>query len=206
MPHANASFVPETIQSKVEFWAHVYTQLDLLLTPGSNWVTNLANVSSVIYNSLLAFPHFGMEERKVNWCGFYLDASLFPTPRISQVDPGNGTRMANTLLLGPFCGKPACQFINTMPTKASGVCAHTFLQRRTTLVPNVELFPGHIACDGDTKSEIVCPLILRREDREGEETILGVLDLDCIAIGGFDEEDKEGLEKIVELVVNACAW
>lgn len=140
-------------------------------------------------------------QRYLRSTGFYLDTFLFPTPRISQAS--NDIQENNVLLLGPFCGKPACQSINITP-KASGVCAHAFLQRRTTLVPNVELFPGHIACDGDTKSEIVCPLILRRQN--GEETVLGVLDLDCLAIGGFDEEDKEGLEKIVELIVNSCAW
>jgi len=205
MPHADSSLVPATIQSKGEFWDHVYSQLDLLLSSESNWVTNLANASSVIYNSLLAFPDFGTEERKVNWCGFYLDAFLFPSPRISQVNPSrNGTQESNILLLGPFCGKPACQFINITPTKARGVCADALLQRKTVLVPNVELYPGHIACDGDTKSEIVCPLILKRGDQEGK--VLGVLDLDCLAIGGFDEEDKVGLEKIAELVVNSCDW
>lgn len=136
------------------------------------------------------------------FAGFYLDTSLFPTPRLSQVNPSD-TPGANILLLGPFCGKPACQFINIMPATANGVCAHAFLQRKTTLVSNVELFPGHIACDSDTRSEIVCPLVLRQE---GAETVLGVLDLDCLAIGGFDEEDKAGLEKIVELVVGACVW
>jgi L-methionine (R)-S-oxide reductase len=110
------------------------------------------------------------------------------------------------LLLGPFCGKPACQFINTTPGKARGVCADAFLQRKTMLVPDVELYPGHIACDGDTKSEVVCPLILRSTGSNAEVAVLGVLDMDCLAIGGFDEEDMKGLERITQLVVNSCDW
>jgi len=208
MPHADSSLVPETIQSKADFWAHVHTQLEYLLESEQNWVTNLANTSSVIFNSLLAFPaHFGADERAVNWCGFYLDSSLFPPPRISR----NGSSTSDTptsskLLLGPFCGKPACQFINTTPGKARGVCADAFVQRKTALVPDVEQYPGHIACDGDTKSEIVCPLILRSNSDNAEVMALGVLDLDCLVVGGFDEEDRKGLERIAELVVESCDW
>lgn len=109
------------------------------------------------------------------------------------------------LLLGPFCGKPACQFIQVAPGRAKGVCAAAFVQRSTVLVKDVENYPGHIACDGDTKSEIVVPLIL---DVPGsaEPIVLGVLDLDCLAVGGFDEEDQEGLEKIAQMIMQACDW
>lgn len=107
------------------------------------------------------------------------------------------------LLLGPFCGKPACQFINVAPGKARGVCAGAFIQQQTQLVPDVDSYPGHIACDGGTKSEIVCPLLLHTE---AGIHVLGVLDLDCLAISGFDEEDKSGLEKISKLLVKACDW
>lgn len=89
MPHADSSLVPESVKSKAEFWRHVYEQLELLLSSERNWValansfnclyahsssslqvSNLANTSSVVYNSLLAFPaYFGTEERAVNWCG-----------------------------------------------------------------------------------------------------------------------------------------
>jgi len=108
------------------------------------------------------------------------------------------------MLLGPFCGKPACQFINITPGKSRGVCADAFLQRKTVIVLDVEQYPGHIACDGDTKSEIVCPLILRPNNSNA--VTLGVLDIDCLVEGGFDEEDRKGLEKIVELVVESCDW
>lgn len=71
------------------------------------------------------------------------------------------------------------------------------------LVPNVDEYPGHIACDGETKSEIVCPLLVKAGS---SEIAVGVLDLDCLALGGFTEEDEKGLRAIANLVVNACDW
>ena len=199
-----------------------YSSLIIYLTIEYSQVSNLSNASSLIFNSLLAFPkYFGnADNRAVNWCGeandfltpprrlilnpvlgFYIDSTLFPSPRL-QVS----NRLADDsdrLLLGPFCGKPACQFIQTAPGKAKGVCADAYVQAKTIVVPDVDLYPGHIACDGETKSEIVCPLIL---DIEGGARTLGVLDLDCLAPNGFDQEDKVGLEKIANLIVKACNW
>ncbi|KAI5829807.1 GAF domain-like protein [Schizophyllum commune Tattone D] len=202
MPHADSSLVPESITTKAEFWDHVHDQLSALLDGQRSWITNLANASSLIFNSLAAFPaYFGTEPTKaVNWCGFYLDGPLFPAPRFTSA---RGEPQKDALLLGPFCGKPACQFINVTPGKARGVCADAFLKRETVLVPDVDAYPGHIACDGDTKSEIVCALVLRRP--EGDVP-LGVLDLDCLAVGGFNDEDRAGLERIAHLIVNACDW
>ncbi|GLB37792.1 putative GAF domain-like protein [Lyophyllum shimeji] len=203
MPHADSSLVPPSIKTKVEFWEHVHAQLELLLDGQRNWVSNLANAASLIYNSLLAFPtFFGPDRNKaVNWCGFYVASHLFPTPRgATAAAPAHENKR---LLLGPFCGKPACQFITVHPTPR-GVCADAFNQRRTVVVPEVDLYPGHIACDGETKSEIVCPLIVQRED--GTEEAVGVLDVDCLAVGGFDADDEMGLNRISELVVSACDW
>jgi len=117
--------------------------------------------------------------------GVYIESSYFPIPRNSE----KVTKISDRMLLGPFSGKPACQFISIIPGKSHGVCADAFLQGQTILVPNVDEYPGHIACDGETKSEIVLPLILK----SGEK--VGVLDLDCLALHGFEGEDKEGLEK-----------
>jgi L-methionine (R)-S-oxide reductase len=203
MPHADTSLVPSSIKTKQEFWEHVSGQLGLLFDGQRNWVSNLANASSLIYNSLLAFPsHFGRNGGAVNWCGFYIDSGFFPSRKFNQGDP-KPHHADSRLLLGPFCGKPACQFINTTPGKARGVCADAFLQRTTIVVPEVDLYPGHIACDGETKSEIVCPLILRNG---GTDTLIGVLDLDCLAISAFNEEDKIALEKIADLVVRSSDW
>ena len=131
--------------------------------------------------------------------GFYVDSNLFPTPsRTKRATPlPTGT---TRMLLGPFCGKPACQFINTTPGKARGVCADAYTSRTTVLVPDVHAYPGHIACDGGTNSEIVAPLILP------DGSAIGVLDLDCLAKGGFGEEDRVGVERIAKLVVEACDW
>jgi len=119
------------------------------------------------------------------------------------MDHASEASSPNRLLLGPFCGKPACQFVNITPGKAQGVCADAFLQHRTLIVPEVALYPGHITCDGETKSEIVCPLILLHGEKE---IVVGVMDLDCLAIAGFDEEDRIGLQKITNLIVEACDW
>lgn len=83
------------------------------------------------------------------------------------------------------------------------MCAGAFLQQRTIIVPNTNEYPGHIACDGETKSEIVCPLILQNGN---DQVVLGVLDLDCLVLGGFDEQDKFGLEAIADLIVKGCDW
>jgi len=128
--------------------------------------------------------YFGKDDTKaVNWCGFYIDSCLFPLLPGTKPSPDSAK-----LLLGPFCGKPA----------------YADIQRQTLLVPDVDAYPGHIGCDGDTKSEIVCPLIVSRDG--GMEEVVGVLDLDCLAIAGFDAEDKVGLENISRLVVNVCDW
>lgn len=71
------------------------------------------------------------------------------------------------------------------------------------LVPDVEAYPGHIACDGETKSEIVCPLLL---EQTGKVIPLGVLDLDCLALNGFEDADRVGLERIAKLVVESSDW
>jgi len=90
------------------------------------------------------------------------------------------------------------------PEKSRGVCADAYLQRKTLIVKDVDQYPGHIACDDKTKSEIVLPLIYGVDS--DKIVVLGVLDLDCLAIDGFDEEDREGLEKIAKLIVNSCNW
>jgi len=88
-------------------------------------------------------------------------------------------------------------------SKARGVCADAFLQGQTVVVPNVDTYPGHIACDGETKSEIVSPLLL---EKDGKIHVLGVLDLDCLSVNGFNDDDKVGLERIASLVVGTCNW
>lgn len=94
------------------------------------------------------------------------------------------------LVLGPFQGKAACNRIKI----GSGVCGTAFEEGRTLVVPDVEKFPGHIACDSLSKSEIVVPIICN--DKK-----IGVLDLDSYSLNRFNEVDKENLEEIVRLLI-----
>jgi len=107
---------------------------------------------------------------KVSWVGFYLF---------------DGQK----LYLGPFQGKVACTNIEI----GKGVCGTSAEKRETIIVPDVDKFPGHIACDSNSKSEIVIPLI--KDDR-----LLGVLDLDSHDYNSFDKTDKEYLEEICKFL------
>ena len=103
----------------------------------------------------------------INWVGFYLYKN-------------------NELVLGPFQGKPACTHIEI----GKGVCGTAAKEMRTQVVKNVHEYPGHIACDSASKSEIVIPII-----QDGE--LKGVLDIDSPIFSRFDEEDKEYLENLI---------
>ncbi|HVI48430.1 MAG TPA: GAF domain-containing protein [Chitinophaga sp.] len=93
------------------------------------------------------------------------------------------------LVLGPFQGPIAC----TRISKGRGVCGSSWAEARTLIVPDVEAFPGHIACSSLSKSEIVVPLI-----KDG--TVAGVLDVDSESLNHFDSTDQQYLEEIVRLI------
>ena len=95
----------------------------------------------------------------------------------------------NELVLGPFQGPVACTRIR----KGRGVCGSSWAEARTLVVPDVEQFPGHIACSSSSRSEIVVPVI-----RNGQ--VLGVLDVDSAELDQFDAIDQDYLEKIVALI------
>jgi GAF domain-containing protein len=113
---------------------------------------------------------------QINWCGFYL-------------------LRGEELVLGPFQGKPACVRIPV----GKGVCGTAAARRETLIVPDVEAFPGHIACDPASRSEIVVPI------REAGQ-LRGVLDVDAPERSRFDEEDREGLERFVAALVPRIDW
>jgi L-methionine (R)-S-oxide reductase len=96
------------------------------------------------------------------------------------------------LVVGPFQGKPACVRI----ALGKGVCGTAAAERRTIVVPDVEAFPGHIACDAASRSEIVIPLIAGRE-------LFGVLDLDSPKLARFDEGDACGLERLAAIFLDS---
>ncbi len=106
----------------------------------------------------------------INWAGFY------------KLDDG-------MLLLGPFQGKPACMKIPV----GKGVCGTSVVRREPILVENVHEFPGHIACDSASNSEIVIPI-------RKHNSIIGVLDIDSPTIGRFHDSDMQGLEEFVAVL------
>lgn len=95
----------------------------------------------------------------------------------------------NVLVLGPFQGPVAC----TRISKGKGVCGASWAQEKTLIVPDVEAFPGHIACSSMSKSEIVLPFYLNNE-------IYGVLDVDSVELNTFDEVDAENLSIILNFL------
>ncbi len=109
----------------------------------------------------------------VNWVGFYRN-------------------VGGELVLGPFQGRPACIRIRF----GEGVCGAAAASREVQRVEDVNAFPGHIACDSASSSEIVVPLI-----RDGE--VLGVLDIDSPSLGRFDAEDEAGIVRLAEIILRA---
>ena len=110
---------------------------------------------------------------ELNWAGFYL-------------------WRGGELVVGPFQGQPACVRI----AAGRGVCGAAVAQRRSLVVADVQAFPGHIACDAASRSELVVPMLRG-------ETILGVLDLDSPRPGRFDEEDRAGCETLMAALLEA---
>jgi L-methionine (R)-S-oxide reductase len=125
----------------------------------------IANLS----NAAALLNHFLQE---INWVGFYLTEG-------------------DELVLGPFQGLPACVRIPF----GKGVCGTAAKSKKTIIVPDVRLFPGHIACDAASQSEIVVPMI-----KDGN--VIGVLDIDSPIKNRFDEVDQQYLEKFVEVIVS----
>ncbi|KAF1824093.1 GAF domain nucleotide-binding protein [Dissoconium aciculare CBS 342.82] len=137
---------------------------------------NTANAAALLWHALHAAPH---PSNRVNWAGFYVS------------DPFQ----QDQLILGPFQGKVACQTIKF----GRGVCGAAAASQQTQLVPDVEEFPGHIACDGESASEIVVPIV-----RDGK--LVAIIDLDCAVKGGFDLEDQKYLEEFAQIIAEACDW
>jgi L-methionine (R)-S-oxide reductase len=150
---------------KAALYRDLAEELDALLTGETDATANAANAAAAIFHSL----------PQVNWVGFYFLRD-------------------DTLVLGPFQGRPACVRI----VVGAGVCGTAARERRSILVPDVDAFPGHIACDTASRSELVVPLL-----RDGD--LLGVLDLDSPDLARFDAEDQAGCERLAAIVVRHLA-
>lgn len=123
-------------------------------------ISNSANISSLLWHAYAALP---LPSSSVNWAGFYIRDDKFPSrapPASSTTNPpARSDPQEQKLLLGPFHGKPACQLI----VFGKGVCGTAALKQESLVVDDVLSFPGHIACDADSRSEIVVPVVVGGE-------------------------------------------
>jgi GAF domain-containing protein len=156
------SFDPVTLPgAKAARYAAVAEEIAAVLAGEANVVARQATVASMLAN---AFEHYF-------WTGFYL------------VDP----QRPDELVVGPYQGTLGCLRI----AFGRGVCGAAAAERRTLIVPDVDAFPDHIACDSRSRSEIVTPVF----DAAG--ALIGVFDVDSTELAAFDETDAAGLERIL---------
>lgn len=149
-----------TSSTKEEIYKEILPQIEAILNGETDLIANTSNFCAMLKE---AFDFW--------WVGFYF---------VKQ------TRDSRQLVLGPFQGPLACTRINY----GKGVCGTAWKQKQTIIVPNVDEFPGHIACSSLSKSEIVVPVI-----RNGE--VVAVLDIDSKELNTFSFTDKEYLEDIL---------
>lgn len=154
--------------TKAELYRDLYTALDAVTAREPDPIANMANAAALLWEYL----------PDLNWAGFYRLVA----------DDGAGE-----LVLGPFQGKVACIRI----ALGAGVCGTAAATRTTQLVADVHAFPGHIACDAASRSELVVPIIARVD---GNERLVGVLDLDSPEPARFDAEDAAGCEALAMLL------
>lgn len=152
--------------TKQEQYEALIPQIKGLLEGETDLIANLANVAAAL-----------KEQFNWLWIGFYL------------VKPASPANKNEELVLGPFQGPVACTRIK----KGRGVCGSSWAQKKTLIVPDVEKFPGHIACSSASRSEIVIPILLNEE-------VVAVLDADSKELNEFDSTDQAYLEQIVSLL------
>lgn len=154
-------FATDPAQPKAELYRDLLSAADALTAGESDGVANMANLAALVWQLV----------PDLNWAGFYrvLDGQL---------------------VLGPFCGKPACIRI----ALGQGVCGTAAATGQTQLVADVHAFPGHIACDAASQSELVVPVT------GADGTVLAVIDLDSPTLARFDGEDRAGFEQLATLI------
>ncbi|MBU6261453.1 MAG: GAF domain-containing protein [Bacteroidetes bacterium] len=151
--------------SKQEKYISITKQIEALITGEPDLTANLANIAAALKEQFGWF-----------WVGFYMVKE--------NANTGN-----SELVLGPFQGPVAC----TRIAKGRGVCGTSWAKEETIVVPDVEKFPGHIACSSASKSEIVVPIF-------NGTSVVGVLDVDSDRLDQFDAVDQQYLEAIVGLI------
>jgi GAF domain-containing protein len=156
------AFTADPAQPKSAFYDDLVRAADALTTGESDGIANMANVAALIWQLV----------PDLNWAGFY---------RVIDRE----------LVLGPFCGKPACIRIPL----GQGVCGTAAASGQSQLVGDVRAFNGHIACDADSRSELVVPV------RRGG-TIIAVIDLDAPRENRFDTDDLAGIERLAQTLAD----
>ena len=156
-------------------WKGIEEKISSVLENERNWVANCANISAILWEDLRKYSNFAT----INWLGFYITC------------PGK-----NELVLGPFQGKIACVRIKL----GRGVCGKAFADKQTVIVPNVHAFPGHIACDSASESELVCPVLSPAGD------VFAVLDIDSTHLSTFSEEHRLHFERISHILAISSDW
>lgn len=152
------SYTSSSITDPTEAYSLLNAMADAMLEGETDWISATANLSALIYDLL----------PDLNWAGFY---------RVK----------GDSLILGPFQGKPAC----TRIAMGKGVCGTAWQTDSAQVVPDVHQFPGHIACDSASNSEIVIPI----HNRYG--AFCGLLDIDSPVHGRFSNEDLDGLLPVI---------
>jgi GAF domain-containing protein len=155
-------FTSDPNQPKPELYRDLLAAADALTSGEQDAVANMANMAALLWQLL----------PDLNWAGFY------------RVIDGE-------LVLGPFCGKPACIRIPL----GQGVCGTAAATRASQRVEDVHAFPGHIACDAASRSELVVPVI-----RGG--SVIAVIDLDSPLLARFDADDQAGVERLAKLAAS----
>ena len=149
-------------QPKPQLYSELCAAAEALTEGEPDAVANMANLAALIWQLV----------PDLNWAGFY-------------------RRSGDELVLGPFCGKPACIRIPL----GSGVCGTAAQRGESQLVEDVNAFPGHIACDAASRSELVVPVM-------HEGTVIAVIDLDSASPARFDAEDQAGIEMLAQKIAS----
>lgn len=155
-------FAADPSQPKPELYRELVAAAEALTEGESDGVANMANVAALIWQFL----------PELNWAGFY-------------------RAVGGELVLGPFCGKPACIRIPF----GQGVCGTAAASGESQRVADVNAFPGHIACDAASRAELVVPV-----SRDGE--VIAVIDLDAPREGRFEAEDQAGIEALAKVLAD----
>jgi GAF domain-containing protein len=162
-------FKPEALLAPDALYRELLAAADALTNGEPDAIANMANIAALLWKFL----------PDLNWAGFY---------RVGTAKQGGGEE----LVLGPFVGRPACIRIPF----GKGVCGTAAKSRATQLVADVHAFPGHIACDAASASELVVPVL----DRSG--AVIAVIDLDSPTPARFSEADARGIEAVAALLTN----